>query len=451
MKTETKVGIAVFFALMLLGGLVSVSGDVFWKRSDGYSLHIRFPDARGLGKGSYVFVSGVQAGKVTKLSLSQEGVAVSISLPKHILIPHDSRFVIATGGLLGESEIHIHRGTSPAIFKEDDLANGELPPSFDQILSRVEDDLQEIRSTFRHVNDVLEAPGVKDDLQRTVNNLPVLLEGMKRSAESISAAADSFRSWAGAGKLEITRIGNSVSDVTSLLGETIEENRPPLHATLRNLQQVSKRLDAILTAFDSDDQAGTELRITLSTIGRAAEELEALLAETRQAFSGKGPEEHPVRQLGEVVNRANRVLEDIERFELDGRVSLRQITSDGDDDRLMDLSLTLGRKGSPWSLQTGVEDLGGDEKFNALLGWDWTDWLELRTGIARDDVGGGLNLKMDELTGFPVESSWLWWDNKGGEWKSETLLEIREDWGLLYRHLHLNDDHRDSVGVFYRF
>lgn len=438
-------------ALILLGGLVSVSGDVFWKRSKGYSLEILFADARGLGTGSYVFVSGVQAGKVTRLDLASGGVSVFVSLPQNVRIPRDSRFIIASGGLLGESEIHVHRGFSPEMFNSGDRAFGELPPSFDQILSRVEEDLQEIRSTFKHVNDVLTSPGVKENLQTAFKDLPGLVAKARDASERISTAGESFRQWADTGKAETARIGDRISGVADSVEQVIGENRTPLNETLRNLSATTKRLESFMAEFDTDGQAGKELRSTLATISRAAQELELLLTETRQAFTSEGTGDNPVKKLREVVDKADRVLGNIEKLEMEGRLALRQVTSDGNDDRLMDLSLTLGKRGSRWSIETGVEDLGGDELFNALIGWDWTDWLSLQGGVVRGDLGGGFEVDLRDLTGMPVSTSWLWWDDNGGEWKADAVVELEKNWGILYRHLHGEDDRKDSIGLFYQF
>lgn len=451
MKTEVKVGIAVFVALVLLGGLVSVTGDVFWKNRAGYPLEVVFSDARGLGEGSFVFVSGVKAGKVIRLSLSPEGVHVILSIPNKIRIPRDSTFIIATGGLLGESEIHIQRGTSPEAFQPGEKTLGTLPPSFDQILSRVEEDLQELRSTFRHVNDVLESPGVKENLQQTFNDLPLLVADARDAATKLTAAAESFTAMAETGRAEIAQVGGSVRQATETLTLTLQENRLPLNQTMENLRSATSRLDAILADFDSDNDAGAELRETLSTVRRAARELEELLAETRQALSGEGKEAHPVSRFRNVVDKADRVLGRIEAIELNGQVAVHQVSSGSDGNSLMDLSFLIQERGKDWALEAGVEDLGDDEKFNAMLGWRWNDFLHFRGGIVRDYVGGGLKLDFRNGLGIPLDTSWLWWDDKGGQWKTDTFLEVERNWGIFYRHLHLDEENRDSLGLFYRF
>lgn len=451
MKTEIKVGIAVFTALLLLGCLVSVSGDVFWRNNRGYLLEVTFNDVRGLGEGSYLLVSGVKAGKVTGITLSPDGVAVSVLIPEEIRIPADSRFLIATGGLLGESEIHVARGTSTESFQPGGKARGTLPPSFDQILFRVEEDLQEIRSTFKNINNILASPGVKDNLLRAFNDLPKLVSDTRETAVKISGAADSFSEMTKKGQAEITRLAENLNQASRTLSQTVQENRRPLNETLENLRSATSRLEKILAGFDSDNNAGTELRETISAVGRAARQLEEILRETRQAFSGEEAQNHPVSRFRDVIDKADHLLGKIEKIELDGQVALHQVTSDNGEDLLMDLSFLLHERGGDWSFQTGVEDLGEDEKFNALVGWRWNNFLELNGGIVRGDIGAGLNLDFREGIGIPVETSWLWWDDNGGQWKSDTFFKIQRDWGILYRHLHLEEENRDSLGLFYRF
>lgn len=437
--------------MLLLGGLVSITGDVFWEDHGNYSLEIIFPDARGLGKGSFVFVSGVKTGKVSSVALSPEGVHVILSLPEGVGIPRDSSFIIATGGLLGESEIHVERGNSLEAFQPGDMARGYLPPSFDRILSRVEEDLQELRSTFRHINDVLESPEVKENLQKTFNDLPLLLSETREATAKISTAVDSFTGMTEMGKKEMARIGENVSQAAETLTRTMQENRLPLNETIQNLRSATGRIETILADFDSDNNAGTELRETLSSVRSAAHQLEDLLQQAIQALSGEGPAGPQVSHFRDVIDKAGRVLDRIDNLELGTQFAIHQVTSGNDSDRLLDLSLLLHEKGANWSLETGFEDLGENEKFNALLGWRFNDLMHLRGGIVRGDIGGGMKLDFRNTLKIPVTTTWLWWDENGGQWKTDTFLEIERNWGILYRHLHLDEDNRDSLGLFYRF
>src|SRR5471030_1755902 len=102
---ETKVGLFLMFGIGIICTLIicfGAVGDIF---KPSYTLTLTFPDASGLLKGSEVYLSGAEVGKVTTdpqpIPDSQQ-VKVSLKIDEKVHIRKDAQFTIGSSGLLGD-------------------------------------------------------------------------------------------------------------------------------------------------------------------------------------------------------------------------------------------------------------------------------------------------------------------------------------------------------------
>jgi len=108
----------------------------------GYRIHIAFPEATQLASQSDVRISGVNIGKVVKLSPSENRTDATLEIkPEFAPIPADTKAMLRVKSLLGETYVEL----TPGNRKGRELADGgTLNPG--QVSSTVE--LDEILSTF---------------------------------------------------------------------------------------------------------------------------------------------------------------------------------------------------------------------------------------------------------------------------------------------------------------
>lgn len=101
---QFRVGVMVLASLVLAGVLVLLFADIgtFWH--PGYEIHVRLPDATGVQDGTPVRKSGVLIGRVTKVSLSDDGVLVTMRIDKHVTLHHNETCQLRTS-LLGDAEL----------------------------------------------------------------------------------------------------------------------------------------------------------------------------------------------------------------------------------------------------------------------------------------------------------------------------------------------------------
>ena len=123
-KTELKVGIFVFIALIILISFVLLIGDLRTLAA-GYKVKFIFDFINGVKVGAPVRFAGVDVGEVKEIEFIGESgkeetkVAIVGWIKKNIKIPMDSTVWVNTLGLLGERYVEIMPG--------DDF-NNLLPP-----------------------------------------------------------------------------------------------------------------------------------------------------------------------------------------------------------------------------------------------------------------------------------------------------------------------------------
>ena len=109
---ETTVGIFLVIGLICVGYMTVKLGHVSLCGDDTYPLTARFSSVTGLRAGSLVYISGIEVGRVEKLSMDQETqkAVVEIRVRKGVKIFDDAIAAIKTEGLIGDRHLSIDPG-----------------------------------------------------------------------------------------------------------------------------------------------------------------------------------------------------------------------------------------------------------------------------------------------------------------------------------------------------
>ena len=450
---ETKVGAVVFLALTLLGGMVFLTGGAFFSKK-GYTLHVLFSDARGLVPGAPVFVSGVERGTIRELAVEPEGVRASLLVAPEVLIPEDSVFTIATSGLLGNPSIKVTRGTSSVMLSSDDTVSGDLPPSFESMLAEVREDFGEFRKTFQLVNAILEDPDRQKNLSDTIEGLPLLVQDGRLAFQRIAQVSEEAEGMIRDARKDVERLSQRIERLISHADSLVQENREPLRLSLIHLEALLKHHEAILREFDFDGLSGKDLRRVVTKVGDAAEAVEALIRTAEeQLFSPSSGDSLPetMAQARQAITKAQKVIADLEGFEVEGRVGIHTATSglQPEENRgMVDARFWIGHRRSPWGLVLGVEDVGGEEGFSVAPGYRFS-WGKVWAGVVRGHTGG--RISWHPKPRFPLTLQGQWWDEAGGTWSAEAHVDLNPSVGVFFKHLERDEDPRQSWGISYRF
>ncbi|MGH3850030.1 MAG: MCE family protein [Pseudonocardiaceae bacterium] len=295
--TAVKLAVYWFVLLMFTAMIIVVFGQVRFDRTTGYSAV--FTSVSGLRAGQFVRASGVEIGKVSKVTLidGDRRVLVNFSIDHELALDQSTTASVRYLNLIGDRYLELKRGdsdqrltpgatipvehTRPALdldallggfrplFKALDPGKvnsiassiitvfqgqgGTINDILDQtasLTSTLADHDQAIGEVITNLNTVL-ATTVKhqNEFDRTVGDVEKLITGLKNRADPLAAA--------------VAHISNAAGTLADLLGE----DRPLLHSTIGYLGGVQQPLiDDLSTLDDEIAKLPTVYRI----IGRAA-------------------------------------------------------------------------------------------------------------------------------------------------------------------------------------
>jgi phospholipid/cholesterol/gamma-HCH transport system substrate-binding protein len=289
--------VLVFFTVMI----VVVFGQMRFDRTYGYTAE--FSNISGLRQGQFVRASGVEIGKVSSIELTDGGkrVRVSFDVDRAVPLYQSTTAQIRYLDLIGNRYLELKRGegegadrslppggliplahTSPALdldaliggFKplfralDPDKVNtiatalvtvfqgqgGTINDILDQtaqLTNQIGERDQAIGEVIKNLNIVLDTTVKhRQQFDQTVNNLEVLITGLKNHAEPLAAGT--------------AHISNAAGTVADLLGE----DRALLHKTLNYLDQIQQPLiDQRVQLDDYFHKVPTALNLIGRSIG----------------------------------------------------------------------------------------------------------------------------------------------------------------------------------------
>jgi phospholipid/cholesterol/gamma-HCH transport system substrate-binding protein len=127
---ETTVGIFLVFGLLCVGYMTVKLGHVSLFGDNAYSLFARFTSVTGLRAGSLVYISGIEVGRVEKLTMDQKSqkAEVEMRIRNDIRIYNDAIASIRTEGLLGDMHLSIDPGGGGELLKPGGTITETQPP-----------------------------------------------------------------------------------------------------------------------------------------------------------------------------------------------------------------------------------------------------------------------------------------------------------------------------------
>jgi phospholipid/cholesterol/gamma-HCH transport system substrate-binding protein len=249
---ETKVGLFLMFGIAVICTLIICFGAVGDLFKPTYTLTLTFPDASGLLKGSEVYLSGAEIGKVTtdpQPIPDQQLVQVKLKIDNKVRIRTDATYTIGSSGLLGDRYVEVTPYEYPPNTPEENrkpfvapgvTIAGSQTPSIDSLMSTV----QPL---------IIKANGIADQISDMITKLNTqILSGT--STEDIKATIIQLRSLVKNANdmvqngTVMIKNGNDVlvdvKDSKGPLGLAINdrESAERLKVTLKNLEDLSANL-----------------------------------------------------------------------------------------------------------------------------------------------------------------------------------------------------------------
>ncbi|MCP5064405.1 MAG: MCE family protein, partial [Ignavibacteriae bacterium] len=223
-KTEVKVGVTVFVALLVLAVIFGWAKNFSLSQSNEF-ISVKFPTVAGLEIADMVSVNGVRKGLVNSISSDGNFAKVEIKFGEDVQLKEDATFSIMMLDLMGGKKIEINAGNSN---NEIDFAKvhvgkfaGDVSTSM-EMLSSVQTDLvdviKEVKYSLVNINKFFADPTFSKDISSSVN---------------------------------------SMKKLTNNLDELIVENRQMIKETISNTNKLTKTANSVL----DDNQNNIKLAI----------------------------------------------------------------------------------------------------------------------------------------------------------------------------------------------
>jgi phospholipid/cholesterol/gamma-HCH transport system substrate-binding protein len=100
--------VAIVVALSIVLGVLVLNRSVFLPS---YTVHARFPDAAGIGKGAPVSVAGVRVGTVSAVHLDGNAVLADLAIDHGVVLPHETTAAITVQTILGVLDVTLQPQT----------------------------------------------------------------------------------------------------------------------------------------------------------------------------------------------------------------------------------------------------------------------------------------------------------------------------------------------------
>lgn len=121
-RTDLAVGLFVTAGLAAIAYLALKLGAGALVGTDTTTIQARFTNLGGLTPGASVLISGVEVGRVERVTLDERYAAIAtLRIRKDVPLPADTRAAIRSSGLIGDKHIALSPGA-----EEDLLASGDL-------------------------------------------------------------------------------------------------------------------------------------------------------------------------------------------------------------------------------------------------------------------------------------------------------------------------------------
>lgn len=283
-RLEWKVGLFVFIALVVLGGLLlqfSKGPSIFRPT---YNLYLVAENVGGLKKSASVLMSGVQVGTVSDIQLNPQGTNVTITLKiyEKYLIHRDARFLIETSGFLGDQFVAIvPTANEGGTWQPEEHATAEPPINIQEVARSAAGFLQHIDDTTKGLDEAI--ADVRRLLlnQETLTNLASAVGSLRMTAEHAVSTVDNLDGLVESNRAEVgTAISNVVafSEQLKLLGTNAQDllatNGAELATSMKNIESSTVILQNLL----SDAQSGKGLAGTLFVNEQLATNVDAIAA-----------------------------------------------------------------------------------------------------------------------------------------------------------------------------
>ena len=233
---EFKVGIIILIGIIILAVSLYWLKDYELERNS-HVVTVMFTDVGTLEVGDKVTVSGVRAGKVSDMKLTEGGVIVELLLSTDVTLRRNAVIAIKNLGLMGERFISIQPGKDSVLFDAGTTANGVYDTGLPEVMGLMGEMIVELRSLVGSFKRSIGSDSSLQKFNNTVNNLESvsasLAEYMNRNEDRLDMTADNFYK------------------ASKSLNNMLSDNSEKVDSTMMRVDRMTVRLENFIGQLDS--------------------------------------------------------------------------------------------------------------------------------------------------------------------------------------------------------
>ena len=256
-SNETKIGAltAITITVLILGYSFLKGNDVFSGANKFYAI---YNSVDGLALSKPVLVNGFQIGRVSKMTLHQDGkTTVEFKVDKKYNVPSNTLAKLVSTDLLGGKAIVFEYGNSNTYADDNDTlradVQGSLSESLQPIQMKAQNLISKLDSSLASINKILN-PNFQKNVDRSFTSIANTLQTL----EGVTKKIDNL-------------VGSQSSHINGILGnaETVSAN---LKTSATDLNGITANFHKV-----SDDVANGNIKNTLENANKAIAELQATI------------------------------------------------------------------------------------------------------------------------------------------------------------------------------
>jgi len=255
-----------------------------------------------------------------------------------------------------------------------------------------------------------------DDLQKITTKATELMDklGVLLDQVSLALEPEEIKATLKALSSEATAIANNINALTTKLNNLLDETEPHLIATTENIETLTGNASELVDGLSqyNDPEFRANIEQIVANLTAASDSLTLILADI-QGLTGDDvmmedikaaihEARYTIEEARGTLGAAETAIENVSTgmnifggIESSAEFMLRDAT---EEDRWSgDLNARVGFEGGDTFLETGIDDIGEDDLWNAQIGW----WIEPdisgRIGIHRGKIGVGSEWRGDTI------------------------------------------------------
>ncbi len=259
---EFALGLFILGAAALLAYMSITIGKVQF--GDTLAVEAVFRNASGVVKDAPVMLAGIEVGHVDKLEVVNNGEALmKMVINPDVKVHADARAEIRSKSLLGEKYINLIPGTSTAPMLQDGerINNTMTPVDLDEVLNHLSPVLTKLDpddvNTLIHTL-ALSVKGREKQIGRLIDGTSVIVDTVAENREGLSRTVKNLDSVASRANALLGRNGGRIDNIIENLNVTTTQLRADTPGLFRDLNSLTAEVHTITGPFSTHSQVITE-------------------------------------------------------------------------------------------------------------------------------------------------------------------------------------------------